>query len=810
VAIAAGEGVFLLDGSVCVVVEIRSSGEVLVLLPGGRSWLLPADNVEGALVVGGVYELQIDDELALLDASDGCGTVDVEIFVKGKASTGPEVELAYPDGRRTIDVGQLAGDDELEFPDLQRAQGKLRWRSIADGDHRTGWLVDGDGRPYARLEEWLTQQRLTDMRGRPTKRVFVNPYTFVPFPADGSCQLRLPAGHQGLSDGRYMGRLSITWTAETPLLVRGGEQDGVLRFPRRVDGTPVVPGSSIKGAVRSLHETLFGGCLRVFDEQYLPVYRAIADQRARGKGWKLGQVAEVDPSSGRPVTITICDQVVWVRHDAFSDAGFDDLRTGSTCDVDESAITDSSPGRREARAVTEGAGWVVLITDAGARSGAPYYAATGRLTDTELKVTDLAWDRYRLAVDGADDLRTGATQSEDGFAEVDYAQKGQAPMRIGRRRRASRRLAEHDVLWVRVEDGLITELALAYFWRTPGDIPAGGRVPADLKPCTDPENLCVSCRLFGSADVGGADRSAGNRQRAYRGHVRFGDARTERHGDSWPVEHLAPLAAPRPGAGQLYLDLRSQAAPSDKGQVPARQWGHPGRDKGADPRQLRGRKFYWHAAPGGQQPWRGHERDHHSGALTTSAELAPAGTRFTGSVWFENLSLAELAGLVAAIDPHRLLNASAPPGYHDTGPEIRPHLGGGKPFGLGTVDPSVELVEVADGPSRYGEGAPVAIDMSDIDTAIGGLASDVPDGVRQRWPDLAAALNVHHVNPARVWYPPAQDWSHAGEPGFDATFEFFKHTSGQWLSEGGRPMVPLPDPHEADQYLDIKKPGGGR
>src|SRR5258708_30438778 len=78
-----------------------------------------------------------------------------------------------------------------------------------------------------------------------------------------------------MGDGWFAGVLDVTVTARTPLLIGGIGAEGaeVRGLPRRQDGTVMIPGSGLMGAVRSLHEALTGSCLRVVHIALRPVRR---------------------------------------------------------------------------------------------------------------------------------------------------------------------------------------------------------------------------------------------------------------------------------------------------------------------------------------------------------------------------------------------------------------------------------------------------------------------------------------------------------------------------------------------------------
>lgn len=231
---------------------------------------------------------------------------------------------------------------------------------------------------------------------------FVNPYTFVQVPK-GEPEpgwSAAPAGHGRLVEGCYAGVVEVTLTARSPLLLRQvyAGDDGV--FPRRLmpgfeAPVPYLPGSSLEGAVRSLHEALAGGCLRVFDGDFRLGHR---DQvHGRAPGWRLAQVEEVD-EDGRPLRMRLCPRpAVWVESAALHGAlgGAEGLRTGAR-------VTLLGPGTEvlkrqqlEDPALVRGGGdWVVLVTDARTRSGkrrnpdggarlrGRYFCAAGELEGT--------------------------------------------------------------------------------------------------------------------------------------------------------------------------------------------------------------------------------------------------------------------------------------------------------------------------------------------------------------------------------------------------------------------------------------------
>jgi CRISPR-associated protein (TIGR03986 family) len=673
----------------------------------------------------------------------------------------------------------------------------------------SAWL-DGQRRASEerrRADDERRAQRAMDGR-------FINPYTFVPFPE--RIDRRKPAWHHRLADGHLSGTFTVTWTFTSP-----------FQAPEGAAGTTElrVPGSSVKGAVRSVHETLAGGCLRVFDGDFIPSYRDVP--AVRPEEWTLAQVAQ-STKDGQPLIVTLCDEVVWVGLEQLRKACGDSLATGSRVHVPH-VPKPNSLGRRELdqdSSVQRGGDWIVLVTRAGTRSkktrsGKPgaYFLACGRLSERTAEVTEGAWEAFRRAVAGADDLRT-AQHSRRG---VDHSQD-QPPEQVefdgkpvGKRRVVTGRLWPGDVMWVRRSkhgDGQATveELSLAAVWRHPGwhanaktsaergEWSARARVPQDLHPCDDPQLLCPTCRIFGSADPNARGRDDPAEQRAYAGHVRFGAACSP---EPVPLTLIkrAPLGAPRPGAGQFYLAYNDPSPAREKEEKPTREWGSahewdPARET-ARPRRLRGRKFYWHADSERQSPPRHQAREHQKKAkMAVDKWLAPPGTTLIQRIGFDNLSPAELGGLLAAFEPGRVLQAEGRP--------LRIHLGGGKPLGLGSCAAEISEVRVWDAGSRYGSAPETPADPDEYTRAF--RKSCLPE-VTGTWPALAAVLAEDSVDASHVWYPPGAYWAgrEHNEEAFDEPFAFFTASSGMYLAPGKEPrkLVPLPEPGSGDQSLPI-------
>lgn len=726
------------------------------------------------------------------------------------------------------DAAQAPAADELEYLYTGQPGSPGCWLGCAGGIGP--WLAArhpaADARKRAAEQEKL-RKRDENRRAQANER-FVNPYTFVPFPR--VIERDAPGGHRRLGPERLSGAFTVTWTFTTP-----------FQAPEGASGTSVLrlSGASVKGAVRTVHETLAGGCLRVFDADFIPSYRDHA--QVRGDEWKLAMVDKAT-ADGQPLSVILCDEVVWVGIAQLRRARGRSLSTGSRVTIQDADIPAevNGLGRRElpSTAVVTGDGnWVVLVTDSGTRrdkirdretgslrDGA-YLLACGRLSEQGADVTESAWRAFKIAAAGARDMQPGARRDDRDQADGQPdARRPTALVKlgsreVGHRRVVTGRLWAGDVVWARTgadaANLVVDELSLSALWRHPGwdheqqadrspqDWSAGSRVPPRLLGCSDPRDLCPTCRVFGSVDQQVRESQDRARQRAYAGHVRFGDACSAQPVELTKIDR-APLGMPRPGAGQFYLGYGPAGGkPATEGGKPTREWGAaPDADQR---RQLRGRKFYWHADPAEQKVprhiARGHQRRRPDGSeseLVSHRWLAPAGTVLRQRITFDNLSRGELGSLLAAFEPHRVL----PPAPRH-GPVLL-HLGGGKPLGLGSCAAAVSGLQVSTAASRYG-GAPP--EVPDADAYLREFADDCPaeivDGV---WPSLTAVLASSTVNAAQVWYPPGRYWSEqeAHMEKFDRPFTFFTASSGMYLKQGTeRRLIGPPDPTDGDQSLRI-------
>ena len=178
---------------------------------------------------------------------------------------------------------------------------------------------------------------------------------------------------------------------------------------------------------------------------------------------------------------------------------------------------------------------MLLVTDTKARDkDLPVHFAARRFgrDSHPCRVPPDTWNRYLDTVAGADDLRpaprispenpTGKEPPYDPARPrpVEVASPADGVTPIARRLPARNYLYRGQPVWVRLYESVseVTEIRLSLLWRYQGSGTVGER-SGGAAPCRDPESLCWSCRLFGSADLTDRGENDTARQSAYRGHV---------------------------------------------------------------------------------------------------------------------------------------------------------------------------------------------------------------------------------------------------------------------------------------------------
>lgn len=642
---------------------------------------------------------------------------------------------------------------------------------------------------------------------------FINPYTFVPLP--DKVKRDKPHGHARAVEGGLTGYLDVEFAFRSPLMmpVDWNTPGETTVTGTRIEERVTVPGSSVRGAVRSLFEVISSSCLSILDPDYRPAHRASLEMRPDKR---LAVVDEVD-SDGRVISVLPTSRVVWVRAEALWRLfdGAAGLRSGVRISLDEQAIYEQSFGGNKGKPVkreqlkpegeatlTEGGDWVVHVADAGTKGNHPadhIYVAVGKLETTPIRLGEKTWEDYReLCRYSVDVTGGGLAPSAPSWDAEEWAgvavmvrhtdrNGGHVETAIGKRRKSDGALAPGDSVWIttRSEGGerVVAGLTMSSSWREFGKGPIRDRLPDEsLLPCRDPDELCPACATFGFIEA----RTEGQRgdqaeHNAYASHLRFGAFETDA---PVPLRLVLPppTRSPRPSAGAFYLEhLKVEGENREAGVAefgkPASRWG--GRLDSPRMRRIAGRKFYWH----GQEPEdttptpRQVRRNHYPAEGANNCRevrrwITEKPPVLRGRIHFENIDARQLGLLMLALEPRELAKRA---GITVNG-ELATHLGGGKGLGFGTAVGRITATCVQDAAGRYRAGA------GKVEVDPWGAAMQVIDPDAPWITGLVKALGTESVPADRIWYPTMGNFTQRGsdvqQQEFDKSFEYYARFSG--------------------------------
>jgi CRISPR/Cas system CSM-associated protein Csm3 (group 7 of RAMP superfamily) len=189
------------------------------------------------------------------------------------------------------------------------------------------------------------------------------------------------------------------------------------------------------------------------------------------------------------------------------------------------------------------------------------------------------------------------------------------------------------------------------------DAPYKNLVPRNFLRCTNNNELCLSCRIFGmmrpKAGEGNSDARVGEGKNLFLGKVNIGDARASRTSPLYAKMHTIDLMGAHPHHDAFYLDETKKA--------------------------IAGRKYYFHHAHEPLQATRATNYNHYIQPLDK-------GTTFQVNVDFVGLTADEFAALLLSITLEE---------------GMRHKIGYAKPLGLGTVHLNPQSMTVIDYATRY-------------------------------------------------------------------------------------------------------------
>ncbi|MFJ2034272.1 TIGR03986 family CRISPR-associated RAMP protein [Streptosporangium sp. NPDC087985] len=477
---------------------------------------------------------------------------------------------------------------------------------------------------------------------------FLNPYTFVPaFPRDtshgvlgnGSPLGRDPgkpgsgSGRDRLHRDRWTGRIGVTLTVETPLLLldtaRGTPPaegaDGHRVYPVRLrNGRPHLPATSVKGMLRAAYEAVTNSRFGIFDGHDTRLgFRRSADDalemvpvRVESEGvlvkYQVVPLEMYDKRTGESIHSPE-DQEVLRHMEPLLAVIAKDPRRGFKVvrRFARSGSRELSPQMGEQ--LVEGFAYITGPNIEGKQFERFFYTERRGMGKRQPLPLAREWSAlvadWELLIQSYRDAHNDKELYERVTSDGRVAEPGE---RIGA---GPGQLAWsphiYDEKWLKLEPGtfcyafckerksnganVVKEVAGLYPVLVPRDLyeVAPSKLLHDsLAPTTDIEKLSPADRVFGWA----APRASGVRPAAYRGRLRVGPVTCDQDaeqavkrfdGDGLP---LAILSRPKPQQGRFYL-AESQHRPDRpiRDGISKEQLYQPGQG-------LRGRKVYWHHA----------------------------------------------------------------------------------------------------------------------------------------------------------------------------------------------------------------------
>ncbi len=438
-----------------------------------------------------------------------------------------------------------------------------------------------------------------------SSKTFVNPYNFVHINPQSKDTVNAE------NAGKHTGYLDCRLTVKTPLIIPDNEKadqvydkdgnliDGHFKYPfMQIDGNAVIPGSSIRGPIRNVYETLTNSCFTTLSENQN--FTARTDQYNAFKPgvllWENGQLVLkkairyvfdaklVDKNKNVSDGLKYGDLVTFDHHKRTSGKGSD--------------IASNIKKAEKLSGTNTGYLFIGESFGKGIRKG-KIYESIFRTTSYE----SVEQDELKGAID-----RLWITKQE-------YKEQSEKPGAA--KSGGYKHVPFHDFMkskcgafpiWFKRNGGKLY-LSFASIGRY-GFVNGEASLLDQLTPCTTRTVCCKACAMFGLV----GDKSG----QGSGSHVRISDAVLEN--DARFEEHLLyALGTPKPSYTMFYLNKNEQLGYDTEGI------------------SLRGRKYYWHHEPV--------KDDQERTKLNATMTAISKGVVFSFRVYYEGLSDEQLQEL---------------------------------------------------------------------------------------------------------------------------------------------------------------------
>ena len=512
---------------------------------------------------------------------------------------------------------------------------------------------------------------------------FINPYNFVPvdFAKDTKTN-----NVEELKEGLKTGVIKCSIHTKTPIAILDTEnkksikvktEKGVIDhtvypFLRDYTGAYMIPGSTLRGMVRNVYETLTESCFSTMDEADAISERVSGDNpyqagvlmRENGE-WKLYsadrykfKVTRKRPKNDDKEPYKKCNRVEFDKkkkeYYIRTNNGTLDVYSGDLVEITGSFSGGDSKRLNKVfkahsiAAVPEGTnvddklvGYVVI--------GEEFSLRRGEKGESIFRVRDAV----NLTSDEVKKRMTGLEKSLKDYRNESINKKlkknGWYP--------AYERMKENGVIpiWYTSKNDKPEYFSMAAIGRKTFHTTMGELV-GEKAPCTSRTKLCDACSLFGMAN----DTSAtGSR-------IRFMDAVSDAKVDTIEVT-LKELGVPRPSYLPFYANVNAE--------------NYQKKNKAnydTDGVTIRGRKFYWHTTN-----WKAINNGVKKSKLNSTVNVLDENQTFTFDIYYDGITEAELDKLIYSLNFWE----------NEKDGKFCHKVGHGKPIGFGSIKITVDEVK---------------------------------------------------------------------------------------------------------------------
>ncbi|MGM0711930.1 TIGR03986 family CRISPR-associated RAMP protein [Brevibacillus parabrevis] len=538
--------------------------------------------------------------------------------------------------------------------------------------------------------------------GGKNRERFVNPYNFVSL--DGRCE-RHPAEYYREGE-RLTGYIECSLTTLTPLIIPNTSNDKALHtsrtwseqsydfysytnLERAKDGAalkkfhePVIPGSELRGVIRSVYEAAFKGCLSTADVGRTMYRRTMRPKepgilrKVEGK-WMIElcerYLLSVSPARSREGNVSRESHERWKEGAEVS------------VKVEGEDVSLKPEGNKTKKVVDIKDGHV---TADGFQQG---YLHKGEAFQNKKTTSVFVPKRDK------DNNKTLIPVHEDEIKRLEKVLSQYMDPKLNRHIDAKGHTgyAEYRKVFDQIlqtgEQGQLLVYYSTYKPKETEEVQATYLTPAmiskevylqtigallkaneEYQPCTERSHVCPACGLFGMAGEK-PKTSLGSRIRFSDAEYVSNDSNRSREGMYWSIL-LPELGAPKPGAVEFYTLPPVQTNSGYK------KWTYDDvleaqrKFRLLEPQELRlrGRKFYWHHTPKERKNNSRSDQSNRNVAMQKEVRAVKKGNNFHFRIYFDQVTIKELAQLYWSL---ALGNSD----------QYAHKIGHGKPLGYGSA-----------------------------------------------------------------------------------------------------------------------------